>query len=295
MAIGSFTQQLSEARRRASLSGRPLTSQETAGIAEGQADAASARLARSKALKLEEESGLRNERLSNQQMALQRELQEKALAASAEQAGAARELQAEALAAQQRMWDAEFQYTKDWNERMAEQAQDQLAADMKRAQTTGAIGGGMAGAYLGYTIGAGTAIGGPYGAAIGAVVGIIGGWLGGKGCVIVTCCCGRDSEEVKVTRRFRDKFLNDTQLIGYYALANRVVPFLEKHAWARKLTKRLLVDRLVDYGRVMLGEQGKTRLWGSEFVSEWFLWLIEAVGQAGIDRVMVRSVSEVHQ
>lgn len=52
--MASFTEQLMQAKRRAQLSGRPLTSQEVSGISAGAADSASARLARAKSVSLQE-------------------------------------------------------------------------------------------------------------------------------------------------------------------------------------------------------------------------------------------------
>jgi hypothetical protein len=54
MAV-NFTQALVNARRRASISGRPLSQQETAGIAAGEASTSSERAARLKALRLQEQ------------------------------------------------------------------------------------------------------------------------------------------------------------------------------------------------------------------------------------------------
>lgn len=55
MANSNFNELLMGARRKAQLSGRPLSQQETAGIAAGVADTASARLTRSKGLELQEQ------------------------------------------------------------------------------------------------------------------------------------------------------------------------------------------------------------------------------------------------
>lgn len=54
--MATFTQALSEARRKAALSGRPLARTEAAGIAEGYAEQASERAARTKALLLQEKA-----------------------------------------------------------------------------------------------------------------------------------------------------------------------------------------------------------------------------------------------
>ena len=53
--MATFTEQLAAAKRTAQISGRPITKQEVSGIAAGQAESASVRLARSKGLELEEE------------------------------------------------------------------------------------------------------------------------------------------------------------------------------------------------------------------------------------------------
>jgi hypothetical protein len=111
-------------------------------------------------------------------------------------------------------------------------------------------------------------------------------------CIIVTACTDPDSPEVEIAREFRDKFLDAEQLRGYYLLASKIVPLIESNGIVKKLVKKWLVDRLVDYGAVMLGKKEKTSLRSSYIVSRLFLSLIRAVGKTRTQ--FVRSNMEVY-
>jgi hypothetical protein len=98
------------------------------------------------------------------------------------------------------------------------------------------------------------------------------------GCIIVTACTNRDSYEVEIARTFRDQFLDADQLRGYYALAERIVPMLERNEKARKNVKKWLVDRLIDYGAYRLGLKDTQPRWSSVAVSGAFLKTIKIIG-----------------
>lgn len=99
------------------------------------------------------------------------------------------------------------------------------------------------------------------------------------GCIIVTVCTSSDSEEVNIAREYRDQFLDDDQLRGYYIVAEKIVPLLNANKTIRRMVKKALVDRLVDYGAVALGKKPKMALRSSWIVSWVFLSLIRAVGK----------------
>ena len=99
------------------------------------------------------------------------------------------------------------------------------------------------------------------------------------GCIIVTACTDRHSPEVEIAREFRDKFLDADQLRGYYQIAEKIVPLIESNGTIKRLVKKWLVDRLVDYGAVVLGKKEKTLLRSSWIVSRAFLSLIRTVGK----------------
>jgi hypothetical protein len=162
---------------------------------------------------------------------------------------------------------------------------------VSHAQTAKEVGsatvGGVAGALSGAVAGAaGTSWSGP-GAIVGAVVGAIAGLFGAKvkGCIIISACCGPDSYEVQVARKFRDNHMDEEQLTGYYALCIFLVPFIQKHGWVRKIVKKALVDRLVDYGEAFMGMKGKRRFVTSRAVTRAFLGLCRHVGK-GVDTVL---------
>lgn len=90
------------------------------------------------------------------------------------------------------------------------------------------------------------------------------------GCIIVTCCTGRDSYEVGITREYRDKFLDADALKGYYMLADEMVPKLEADETLRRHTKETLVDPLIEYGEYCLGKRKECRT-AAKVVAEDFI------------------------
>lgn len=103
-------------------------------------------------------------------------------------------------------------------------------------------------------------------------------WAKQAGCIIITACTSPDSYEVEIARKFRDKFLDADQLRGYYALAERIVPMLERNENARKNVKKWLVDRLIDYGAYHLGLKDTRPRWSSVAVARVFLKTIKIAG-----------------
>lgn len=146
----------------------------------------------------------------------------------------------------------------------------------KTERMAGSVGVGMgAGALVGSQIGS---IGGPWGAGIGAVVGGIVGAVGG-GCIIVTACHGKDSEEVNITREYRDTFMNKDQIRGYYMIAESIVPSMEKSEELTKLIKVGLVDKLIEYGKFHLGYSIDLSKEAAE-IADAFLDLCNVTGQS---------------
>jgi hypothetical protein len=81
------------------------------------------------------------------------------------------------------------------------------------------------------------------------------GWVAKKsGCIIVTACTSPDSPEVNLTREYRDKFMDADQLRGYYMIAEKVVPKIEKSPKLKYFVRRYLVDNLIEYGAFALGK-----------------------------------------
>ena len=141
------------------------------------------------------------------------------------------------------------------------------------------VGGAVVGA--GATWAAGAMMGapaGPVGIAVGAVVGgVVGLVTGGKRCLIVTACTDSNSYEVEIARIYRDTYLDEQQLRGYYCLAEKIVPILERNEKVRKSVKKWLVDRLIDYGEYRIGLKSSPRIL-SYIISKIFLGLIKAIG-----------------
>jgi hypothetical protein len=97
------------------------------------------------------------------------------------------------------------------------------------------------------------------------------------GCIIVTACTSPESEEVNITREYRDKYLTPEQLRGYYMIAEKVVPAIAGSAAVKWFVKRFLVDNLIAYGRHALGKGPRPGL-SSTLITRGFLALCNAVG-----------------
>ena len=174
----------------------------------------------------------------------------------------------------------------------------------------GLSGAGLSGAGLGYGSGWGADVGSGYGGddsglggadASADAAGLGGGSLGGFGgdfgdsgdfgdgdggdgggdgaCIIVSACTNRWSYEVNVTREYRDHFLDPITLKGYYAVASYVVPLIKALRGFKWAIKRCLVDRLIDYGEVVLEKKPHTEKPFSRIVSRMFLDLCHYVGR----------------
>lgn len=98
-----------------------------------------------------------------------------------------------------------------------------------------------------------------------------------KVCIIVTACTFSDSEEVNISREYRDKFLTPEQLRGYYMIAEKVVPLINRFSIVKWLVKRFLVDNLIAYGKHEL-QKGPPPGTAATLITCGFLALCEHVG-----------------
>jgi len=333
MAYMSFTDQLMEAKRRARLSGRPMSQQEMAGITAGYASGASDRVARSKALAMQERQvGLQERQIGIQEgqfektfgesqrqfgenLMLQKEAAaqrasefEKTYGLSMQQAAAqasqfqqtfglsvqqAKDLNAynvTALNAQIKHNQAliaqsatQHQKTLDFN--YAQMRAQQDAANQAQRKQTGSTAGTIIGGVVGGVVAGATSYGiaTPVGVMGGAA---IGGAIGGAiGCIIISACTSKDSYEVNIARQFRDKYMDEETLTGYYALCVFVVPFIKKYPLFKRIVKKALVDRLVDYGEWRLNIKPDMKYSTSGAVKKLFLGLCWHTGK-GVDAVL---------
>jgi len=106
------------------------------------------------------------------------------------------------------------------------------------------------------------------------------GFGGGGGCIIVTACTDRNSPEVNVTRQYRDMFLTPGQLRGYYWLAEKLVPRMQKSDSLCKYMKKHLVDHLIRYGEYKLDLTEKKPSIMDRVTSNIFLAVIKTIGFA---------------
>jgi hypothetical protein len=98
------------------------------------------------------------------------------------------------------------------------------------------------------------------------------------GCIIVTACTSPDSPEVNVTRRYRDSHMDNMELRGYYIVAEKIVPWMNRSPAIRRFVKWALVDGIIDYCEYAIGDK-KTlpRRW-SAFIMKSFLGVCGYVG-----------------
>lgn len=109
-------------------------------------------------------------------------------------------------------------------------------------------------------------------------------------CIIVTACTSRDSYEVNISRQFRDRYMDDEQLTGYYYLAGRVAPLIGRHPGLRRMVKTCLVDRLVDYGEAVLSVKPSRALRSSWIATRVFLTLCRVTGKAVNNMIRILAV-----
>jgi len=118
-------------------------------------------------------------------------------------------------------------------------------------------------------------------APIDALFGIKNTWLGDKmSCIIISACTNPNSYEVSIARKYRDRFMTLRELTGYYALCPYIAPLIHRSPYFKRIVKRILVDRLVDYGEWILGMKQKTKFKTSGVVKTLFLGLCRVIGWA---------------
>lgn len=325
MAYDTFTDQLMEAKRRARLSGRPLSQQEMAGISEGAAAGAADRLAKSRALNLQERTignqeeqfaqtfGMQQEQFAQnlaferEKMAIANEQFEKTFGLSMQQAeqqaaqfeqtyglsvmqaqaqaqqfAASLAFQQSQLAQQNSQFSQTLASQNYWNQQELNTANQAQAR--ANSQKTGAGTGILVGGVVGGVVGSYVPVIGTYAGAAGGAT--LGGALGGMvGCIIITACTSKDSYEVNVARRYKDRYMDEETLTGYYTLCIGVVPLLKKHPLLRKIVKMALVDRLVDYGEWRLGMKDQMKFATSGAAKRLFIGLCRHIGK-GVNSVL---------
>jgi hypothetical protein len=109
-------------------------------------------------------------------------------------------------------------------------------------------------------------------------------------CIIVSACTSRESYEVNVSRKYRDRFMDDEQLTGYYFIAGHVAPLIGRHPSVRRLVKKCLVDRLVDYGEVVLSVKPSRALRSSWIATRAFLSLCRVTGKVVNSMIRILAV-----
>ena len=105
------------------------------------------------------------------------------------------------------------------------------------------------------------------------------------GCIIISACTSPDSYEVNLARNFRDSYMDERTLTGYYALCPYVAPLIHRNKTVKRIVKRILVDRLVDYGEWRLGIKPEMKFRTSGAVKTLFLGLCQIIGW-GVDRIL---------
>lgn len=125
-----------------------------------------------------------------------------------------------------------------------------IGGERERSIGGGVIGGAAAGAAMGSIV---PVVGTAVGAVIGGIVGGVSAAFGGDGgCIIVTACHGKDSKEVEIARKFRDKFMSPEEIRGYYVMAEKIAPVMRICKPIRDSIKTGLVDSLIEYGKFKL-------------------------------------------
>jgi hypothetical protein len=111
---------------------------------------------------------------------------------------------------------------------------------------SGAATGALWGSYVPLP-GVGTFVGGLVGALFGGIS------ASTKKCIIVTACCGENSNEVKIAREYRDHYMDKHCQRGYYYIAEQLVPLMEESPLLRDYIRSNLVMPLIRFGNFKLG------------------------------------------
>jgi len=102
----------------------------------------------------------------------------------------------------------------------------------------------------------------------------------GGGCIIVTACHGKDSEEVNITREYRDKFLDKDTRRGYYMLAEQLVPKMETNEEYKKYIKENFVNHFIEVGKHRLGKVDEDISEESIKITDGFLNACKIIGKS---------------
>jgi len=257
----NFSQALMEAKRRAQLSGRPLSRQEASGIAEGYANTASERLARAKTVALQEEQNRTNllaVQQQNEQAAVNAQLAQDALDAKTAKDAADAKLAQDAFDAKTAKDAADAKLAQEaFDAKLAQDAADfaqrqfetnaQMAAAEKAAKLAatgqkitagvgGAVAGGAAGGAIGGMISGAEAgsVAGPWGTAIGAAVGLVAGLVGANNsylCTETNKQAGLNKTSVQFLNTFKEYAeKNHKGVLDFYLrVGPRIVKAIEKN------------------------------------------------------------------
>ncbi len=226
-----------EAKRRAQLSGRPISQQEVEGVAKGFADTAATK------------------NIAEQGLTQQKEQFSQTLA---------------------------FEKEKDVEQRRIAEEERKHQKMRTIASGAGAVAGGVLGTIFA-TPGMGTIAGAAVGSQAGGAMyeidplkGVANSIFGG--CIIISSCTSPNSYEVNIARGYRDSYMDEITLTGYYALCFVLVPLIRKYPRFKRLVKRILVDRLVAYGEAVLGVESTRHYRTSSLISKAFLGFCGALG-----------------
>jgi hypothetical protein len=94
-----------------------------------------------------------------------------------------------------------------------------------------------------------------------------------KKCIIITACTSEDSPEVNIARKYRDGHMDRMELRGYYMIADRVVPKMERSKRFKRFVKWFLVDGIIDYCAYAVGDKADLPGRWSAFITKAFLSL----------------------
>lgn len=109
-------------------------------------------------------------------------------------------------------------------------------------------------------------------------------------CIIITAATDPYSYEVNVTREYRDRYLSQQTLRGYYMVAGKIVPRMYKSKRFKKFIKKHLVDHIVKHCEWGIGLRKKKPV-RSSLITTTFLSFCDFIGSTV--RQFVRPSGEV--
>jgi len=119
-----------------------------------------------------------------------------------------------------------------------------------------------------------------------------------KGCIIITACYGEISQEVQISRFFRDNFLATNfsgrlAIDGYYKISTYIVNKMKQFKILKKLVKSIIVNPIVVFEKAKIEKRLNTKKILSSFIYYPCIFFIIIAGILSKTQKLIKSSFEV--